>query len=227
VFDVASGQARAITEGPGGDFQPAWSPDGRRLAFFSSRAGNVDIWSVEVESRALKQLTRGRAMEINPFWSPDARSIAYQSDESGRLEVWVMNADGTEPRALTTVGVTGHFLRFTPDGSEVVFRCPGGAPRTMAVPVAGGEPRALGEVAGGSHMSFSPRGDAIMDVIGHKTLWVSPLRDGGVPEKVFEFSDASVRIDYPVWSPDGRWVLFDRFLPKGGDIWMMQGLDDR
>jgi Tol biopolymer transport system component len=139
-----------------------------------------------------------------------------------------MNADGSDPRALTSVGVIGHFLRFTPDGSEVVFRCPGGgAARTLAVPVIGGEPGELGEVAGGSHMSFSPRGDAIMDVVGHKTLWVSPLQGGGVPEKVFEFPDASVRIDYPVWSPDGRWVLFDRFLPKGGDIWMMQGLEDR
>jgi Tol biopolymer transport system component len=228
VYDVASSQARPLTEGPGGDFQPSWSPDGRRLAFFSSRSGSADIWSVDVETRALRQLTRGRAMEINPFWSPDGRSIAYQSDESGRLEVWAMNADGSGPRALTSVGVTGHFLRFTPDGTEVVFRCPaGGAGRTMAVAVAGGEPRALGEVAGGSHMSFAPRGDAIMDVVAHKTLWVSPLRDGGVPEKVYEFPDASVRIDYPVWSPDGRWVLFDRFLPKGGDIWMMQGLDDR
>ncbi len=97
----------------------------------------------------------------------------------------------------------------------------------MAVAVAGGEPRALAEVAGGSHMSFGPSGDAVMDVIGHKTLWVSPLSGGGAPAKVFEFPDPSVRIDYPVWSPDGRWVLFDRFLPKGGDVWMMDGLDDR
>jgi eukaryotic-like serine/threonine-protein kinase len=227
VFEVASGQARPLTEGPGGDFQPSWAPDGRSVVFFSSRAGNADIWSVDLETRALRQLTRGRAMEINPFWSPDGRVIAYQSDESGRLEVWVMNADGSFPRALTSVGVTGHFLRFTADGTEVVFRCPGGsAARTMAVPVAGGEPRALPEVAGGSHMSFAPGGDAIMDVVGHKTLWVSPLLGGGVPAKVFEFPDPSVRIDYPVWSPDGRWVLFDRFLPKGGDIWMMDGLDD-
>jgi hypothetical protein len=35
---------------------------------------------------------------------------------------------------------------------------------------------------------------------------------------VFEFDDADARIDYPVWAPDGRWVLFDRFRPQGGDI---------
>jgi Tol biopolymer transport system component len=56
-----------------------------------------------------------------------------------------------------------------------------------------------------------------MDVAGHKVLWVSPL-DGGSPEKVFEFDDPDARIDYPVWSPDGQWILFDRFRPQGGDI---------
>ena len=139
-----------------------------------------------------------------------------------------MSDDGAEPRQLTRVGVTGHFLRWTKDGRAVVFRCPGGgAPESMTAPLDGGDPRALPEITGGSHMSFSPDGRSILDVLAHKTLWVSPLRPGGVPEKVFEFGDPSVRIDYPVWSPDGRWVLFDRFLPKGGDIWMMEGLDDR
>jgi hypothetical protein len=42
---------------------------------------------------------------------------------------------------------------------------------------------------------------------------------------VFEFDDPDARIDYPVWSPDGRWVLFDRFRPQGGDIWLMENLE--
>jgi Tol biopolymer transport system component len=62
-----------------------------------------------------------------------------------------------------------------------------------------------------------------MDVVGHKVLWVSPI--AGKPEKVFEFSDPAVRIDYPVWSPDGKWVLFDRFRPQGGDIWVMDNFE--
>ena len=160
---------------------------------------------------------------MNPFFSPDGKLIAYNSDHSGRPEVWVMNADGSEPRQLTDVGlgVMGHFMRWAPSGDAVVFRCQcGGSPMTMQVGLDGGAPETLAEVVGGSHMSFSPDHSRIMDVIGHKALWVSPLNDEK-PEKVFEFADPDVRIDYPVWSPDGHWVLFDRFKPRGGDIWLM------
>jgi Tol biopolymer transport system component len=133
-----------------------------------------------------------------------------------------MSANGSGARPLTRVGVTGHFLRWTQDGKAVVFRCPGGGrPQTLQVGLDGGEPQAFGEVAGGSHLSFSPNFSLVMDVVGHKSLWVSPLRSGK-PAPVFEFDDAVSRIDYPVWSPDGRWVLFDRFRPQGGDTWVME-----
>ena len=148
--------------------------------------------------------------------------IVYNSDQSGRPELWVMNFEGSNARQLTDIGVMGHFHRWHPSGGAVIFRCPGGgSPLTMKVSLEGGQPEALPEVAGGSHMSFSPDYSRIIDVIGHKTLWVSPL-NGVKPEKVFEFDDPDVRIDYPVWSPDGQWVLFDRFRPQGGDIWMLE-----
>jgi Tol biopolymer transport system component len=224
IHALSGGSARRVTEGPGGDFQPNWSPDGRTLAFFSSRSGNAQIWNADVASGETRQLTHAPSLDINPAYSPDGRSIAFQSDRSGRLEVWGMAADGSEPRQLTNVGVGGHFLRWTHDGGAVIFRCVGeGRPRLLRVPAQGGPPEELPEMAGGSHISFSPDGSRIMDVVAHKTLWVSPLR-GGAPEKVFEFEDPDVRIDYPVWSPDGRSVLFDRFVPQGGDIWLMEGV---
>jgi Tol biopolymer transport system component len=103
----------------------------------------------------------------------------------------------------------------------IVFRCPSGKPRTMRVPALGGEPEEMPEVVGGAHMSFSPDQTKIMEVLGHKALWVSPL-SGGSPERVFEFGDPDSRIDYPRWYPDGRFILFDRFRPRGGDDWMME-----
>jgi Tol biopolymer transport system component len=95
--------------------------------------------------------------------------------------------------------------------------------QVLAVPIAGGAPVKLPEIASGAHMSFSPSGKLILDVRGHKALWVHHL-DGTPPYKVFEFHDPDVRIDYPVWSPDGKWVLFDRAAPRTGDVWMLEGM---
>ena len=226
LFTLADSSTRQLTTGHGGDFQPNWSPDEKRIAFFSSRSGSPNIWEVEVASGALKRLTSNSGVNVNAFYSPDGTLIAYQSDQSGRLEVWVMNSDGSNPRRLTNVGVTGHFMLWSPDGSGIVFRCTcSGKPATMKVPVSGGEPQPFAEtMMGGSHMSFSPDRTRIMDVVGHRVLWVSSV-SGGKPEKVHEFPDPDVRIDYPVWSPDGRWVMFDRFRPQGGDIWAISGVE--
>jgi eukaryotic-like serine/threonine-protein kinase len=226
VHSLADGSKQQVTKGPGGDFQPQWSPDGKRLVFFSSRAGNADIWRVDIATGGLTQLTTDRALDINPFFSPDGSYIAFQSDRSGRLEVWVMKSDGSEQRQLSKIGVVGHFLRWSRDGARVTFRCPcSGKPQTYQVPLGGGDPVPLnGEIVGGSHMSFSPDYSLIMDVVGHKTVWVSPVVSGK-PAKVYEFPDGESRIDYPVWSPDGKWVLFDRFRPQGGDIWMIKDFE--
>ena len=221
LFEGSDGSTRQLTRGSGGDFQPRFSPDGRSLAFFSSRSGSADIWSLEIETATLRRLTRGPSIDVNPFFSPDGARIAYMSDQGGRLEVWVMDADGGHPRALTETGVMGHFLAWTPSGDAIVYRNPSGKPASFRVSVEGGDPEPLPEVVGGAHMSLSPDGSRIIDVLAHKTLWVSPL-SGGSPEKVFEFDDPDVRIDYPVWSPDGRWLLFDRFRPQGGNVWMME-----
>jgi len=210
-----------LTSGAGGDYQPVWSPDGTRIVFFSSRGGNADIWTVALSDGALSRLTEDPALDINPFWSPDGRSIAFQSDREGRLEIWLMAADGSGQRRLAEVGAGGHFLRWSADSAQVYFL--GSDRRLYRAPVAGGTADDLGAL-GGAHISFSPDHSRLIDVTGHKAIWVYPL-DGTPAQKVFEFGDPDVRIDYPVWSPDGRWLLFDRVAPLGGDVWLLEGLD--
>jgi Tol biopolymer transport system component len=221
VHDVATGADRQLTRGPGGDYQPSWSPDGSRIAFFSARAGTNDIWTVDVATGTLTALTNSPAMETNPFFSPDGGRLAYHSDRTGRLEVWVVEADGSGARQVTTVGAGGHFMRWSDDGRFVLFRSGNftGEQPLLRVDVASGavEPA----FRGGSHMSFSPDRSLVLDVTGHKVLWVYPT-GGAAVRRVFEFADPDSRIDYPVWSPDGRWVLFDRGTPRGGDVWVME-----
>lgn len=72
-------------------------------------------------------------------------------------------------------------------------------------------------------MSFSPDGRLVADVRGHKTLVIYDLETGRA-NPVFEFDSPSTRIDYPLWSPDGEEIVFDRAEPRGGDIWILEGL---
>lgn len=219
TYDLTSGALEQVTDGPGGDFQARWSPAGDRLAFFSTRSGDADIWIVDLVSKELTRLTTSPALDVNPTYSPDGSRIAYHSDRDGRKEVWVMDADGSNQRPLTSIGAQGHFLNWSADGREIFFQSP---PRVfdglMRVSIDGGDPTPLAKSPAAAHASFSPDGRRVMDVSGHRTLWVTPLV--GEPMEVFSFDDPEIRIDYPVWSPDGRWVLFDRNRPRGGDIWM-------
>ncbi len=219
VLSLEDGSTRQVTQGPGGDFQADWSPDGRKLAFFSMRSGNADVWTVDLESGELRQLTDDPAIDINPFFSPDGSWIVFQSDRGGRREAWIMPAEGGEERQLTFNTFGGvHYFVWTADSRAVIFRgAEGGA---WKVPVEGGEPQ-LVAAKGGWHMSLSPDGSRILDN-DHRALYVTEARPEASPEQVFAFEDPAISIDYSVWSPDGRWVLFDRAKPEAGDIWMLE-----
>ena len=76
----------------------------------------------------------------------------------------------------------------------------------------------------GGHFCFSPDQAAFTELQNHVTIWVFPLKSGQ-PQPIFRFPEADARIDYPVWSPSGRWVLFDRMISQGGDIYLVEDLE--
>jgi Tol biopolymer transport system component len=83
------------------DTRPAWSPDGKWIAFSSSRKGNPDLWMISSDGRELVQLTKSPAAETSPTWSPDGQEIAYTSTESGQMQLVLLNVQTQEIHALS------------------------------------------------------------------------------------------------------------------------------
>jgi Tol biopolymer transport system component len=101
---------------------PAWSPDGRKLAFVRLNAGfGEPIYVVKADGSGLRRLTRSSALDADPTWSPDGRKLAFVSARDGNSEVYVMNADGSGQRSLTRNPAFDANPAWSPDGRKIVF----------------------------------------------------------------------------------------------------------
>jgi TolB protein len=110
-------------ETPSGLFfevEPAWSPDGTRIAFASRRGGNFDIYVTGADGTGTRRVTSAGVDEASPTWSPDGSRIAYQRGNPS--DIYVMNADGTGQRRLGRL--EGHELdpAWSPDGRWIAYQ---------------------------------------------------------------------------------------------------------
>ena len=187
------------------DGSPAWSPDGKRLAFYSERDGNPEIYVMNADGSGVTRLTRTSADEGYPAWSPDGRTISFDSDRGGSFDVFAMNPDGTNVRALTSDPARDVSATWSPDGAKIVFMSDrdGGFDAYEAAPEPGA--RATRVTRNGSTWFpvFSSDGKTLAFHVG-RDVHTMPA-GGGDPRRLT--TDPANGM-YPSWSPDGRKIAF-------------------
>lgn len=199
-LDLAAGDAAAAPErfiaSTRRDVFPQYSPDGRRIAFYSNRAGaSSEIWVCEADgSKATAITSMKRGTPGSPRWSPDGRTIVFDSSSSGIYQVYTVGTDGGKVRQITS-GAPPHFgSNWSRDGRWIYFTTdsPGGA-QVWKVPSQGGTSVQVTS-NGGIAATESVDGKTLYYVksAGKGSLWKMPV--GGGPEE--KIADSIYRVNY-------------------------------
>ncbi|HEX4745418.1 MAG TPA: hypothetical protein VFU99_00935, partial [Gaiellaceae bacterium] len=198
-----------VTNDPARDFNPRWSPDGKKLVFSSSRDGDFDIWTVRADGSGLLQVvdSDGDVNEVVPSWAADGRQIVFQRGFlTGPPEIWIVNADGSGTAAKLADGfLPGTSAR----GRKVTYSNPADGDLRV-LNLGDGTTQTLVGTAYDVEASWSPTGNDLVFMgaasVHDPFFEIYEMHADGSelrgPITTFD-DDLEIQAGSPVWSPDG------------------------
>src|SRR5215470_12527516 len=245
IQKINSTTAEQLTAGPGYDYQPDWSPDGRWIVYAKYDHSAVELWAIDLQTKRAHDLTQEGAVNVEPRFSPDGTRMAFVSTSfNGRFHIFTGRfSDGALSDVQRLTGENRSSLpryyyspfdheispAWSPDGNEILFVSnrghlygTGGFWRMKAEP--GSEAREIHyeETAWKACPAFSSDGKRIVyaSYLGQAwhQLWVMPAEGGDAfPLSYGDFDNIN-----PRWSPDSKTIAF--ISNRGGNtsLWLQQ-----
>ncbi|MDX1579718.1 MAG: hypothetical protein R3266_14625, partial [Gemmatimonadota bacterium] len=204
VLDLATGRARRVTDGPHMDFRPAWSPDGRSLAFVRDDTRDTRIVVRRLESGA-ETVLDSDAIELDPAFGPGGE-LVYASARAGAFDLWNGDAERISAHPGIEVGPS-----LSADGSVLVYLHKGPGDRIVARDRTTGEERVLAteRILSQTRPAVSPG--------GRRVAYNWPTQDG-YELRVLSLADPTTTVRLttglrglplaPAWGPDGAWIWY-------------------
>ncbi|HYV17742.1 MAG TPA: CehA/McbA family metallohydrolase [Verrucomicrobiae bacterium] len=204
IHDLEKHETRQVTDGPGYDYQPDWSADGRFIVYASYRDDAVDLYVHEVATGASRPLVRNGAVNVEPRFSPDGKKVAYVSTE-----------------------YEGRFHVFTVDVPDTSGETKAARPERVTDDRDSGLPRYYYSVYDHSlSPAWSPDGDELLVVSNRGKIWGTGgfwrirSRPGGKAKAVHD--EETTWRARPDWSPDGRRIVYASYAGRQWhQLWLM------
>jgi len=245
--NIDSTTAEQLTDGPGYDYQPDWSSDGRRIAFVRYLDDAMEIYNIDPSTGSVSPLTHNGAVNVEPRWSPDGRQLAWVSTAgTGHFHVFtgapgagVMTGAAVWPERKSSIpryyySAFDHELSptWSPDGQELIYVSnpettygTGGLWRRSLTGTAPPVAIRIEETSWRARPSWSPDGKRVVysSYAGRQwhQLWITTATGGGdpLPLSYGEFDATGAR-----WSQDGSRLAFISNRSGTTEIWLQDVL---
>ncbi|MES2618525.1 MAG: hypothetical protein V4613_11645 [Bacteroidota bacterium] len=132
---------KQLTDTFGYDAEATVSPDGKKIVFTSTRSGDLELWTMDIDGSNLKQVTSGLGYDGGAFFSPDSKELVFRASRPKteeeikeykdllkqglvaptNMEIYVCNVDGTNIRQVTNLGKANWAPFFHPSGKKIIF----------------------------------------------------------------------------------------------------------
>lgn len=228
IMNADGSEQIRLTDSPGDDFDPTWSPTGEQIAFVSERdhEGLNDIYLMDPDGKNVRRAFDDLEYRTAPTWSPDGKKIAYNTYSpvpDWAVYINTLNGGKTE-RLAKSAEFFGGFPSWSPDGTKIAFTSGSfGKWRIRIINLITRKKEILLPRIPGADMlypAWSPDGKKLAFVMG-KDHWESSIyisdRDSRKLDKIVE--DAYIA---PAWSPDGKALLYRKMV---GDQTLLLKID--
>jgi TolB protein len=225
IVDYDGFNPRRVTVNNSLNILPAWSPDGRALAYVSYRQGGPNIFVARIFEGRSDNITKTGEQAFAPTFSPDGKRIAYASNKSGNMEIWVANADGSGAHRITSGVGSDTAPTWSPTGQEIAFTSDrAGSPQLYLMDSEGLNVRRLTTVGNWNDAAaWNPSKE-------YSEIAYTARLEAGAPIRfdiaVVDLATRQVRqvtagrgsCEYPSWAPNGRHLVFSC---KRGNTWQI------
>jgi len=206
---------------------PAWSPNGRELAYVSFESQKAVVYTQDVATGNRRAVANFRGSNSAPAWSPDSQTLAVTLSRDSGSQLYLIGRDGENVRRLTTSQAIDTEPVFAPDGRTIYFVSDrGGSPQIYKIGVGGG---AVERVTFGGAYNISPAISPDGRTLGFISrsgnafrLHTQDLSAGAQPTALTDTSDD----ESPSFAPNGRLIIYAT-RAQGRDVLMTTTLDGK